>query len=90
MKANKGIVAGLKAIYEKGAPFVSRGDKSGTHSAELALWMPKGIQDCIQWDHTVSRTVYNRPSDPPLKRSTPRPRAIATHDLTRGPKFARP
>ena len=32
------IVAGLKAINDQGAPFVSRGDKSGTHSAELALW----------------------------------------------------
>lgn len=32
------IVAGLKAIHDKGAAFVSRGDKSGTHSAELALW----------------------------------------------------
>jgi tungstate transport system substrate-binding protein len=33
----------LKAIYEKGAPFVSRGDKSGTHSAELALWKAAGL-----------------------------------------------
>ena len=38
VRANKDIVAGLKAIYDKGAAFVSRGDKSGTHSAELALW----------------------------------------------------
>src|SRR5215469_7085135 len=30
------IVAALKAIKDKGAPFVSRGDKSGTHAAELA------------------------------------------------------
>ena len=39
----KDIVAALKAIQEKGAPFVSRGDKSGTHSAELALWKVAGI-----------------------------------------------
>jgi tungstate transport system substrate-binding protein len=32
------IVAALKTIKEKSAPFVSRGDKSGTHAAELALW----------------------------------------------------
>ena len=38
VKANKDILAGLKAINDKSAPFVSRGDKSGTHSAELALW----------------------------------------------------
>ena len=28
----------MKAIYATGSPFVSRGDKSGTHTAELALW----------------------------------------------------
>jgi tungstate transport system substrate-binding protein len=39
----KDIVAALKAMQEKGAPFVSRGDKSGTHSAELALWKVAGI-----------------------------------------------
>jgi tungstate transport system substrate-binding protein len=37
------IVAGLKAIKAKAAPFISRGDKSGTHSAELALWKLAGI-----------------------------------------------
>jgi tungstate transport system substrate-binding protein len=34
----KDIAAGLKAIHATQSPFVSRGDKSGTHSAELALW----------------------------------------------------
>jgi tungstate transport system substrate-binding protein len=34
----KDITAGLKAIHDTKSPFVSRGDKSGTHSAELALW----------------------------------------------------
>jgi tungstate transport system substrate-binding protein len=37
------IVAGLKGIKAKAAPFISRGDKSGTHSAELALWKVAGI-----------------------------------------------
>ena len=37
------ITAALKAIQEKGAPFVSRGDKSGTHAAELALWKVAGV-----------------------------------------------
>ena len=37
------IVAALKTIQEKASPFVSRGDKSGTHSAELALWKQAGI-----------------------------------------------
>ena len=39
----KDIETALKAIQDKAAPFVSRGDKSGTHSAELALWKQAGI-----------------------------------------------
>ncbi len=39
----KDIAAALKAIQAKSAPFVSRGDRSGTHSAELALWKQAGI-----------------------------------------------
>jgi tungstate transport system substrate-binding protein len=38
IKGGKDVLVGLKAISEKGSPFVSRGNKSGTHSAELALW----------------------------------------------------
>ena len=32
------VAAALKTIKEKQAPFISRGDRSGTHMAELALW----------------------------------------------------
>jgi tungstate transport system substrate-binding protein len=39
----KDIVAALSAIKAKGAPFVARGDRSGTHQAELALWKAAGI-----------------------------------------------
>jgi tungstate transport system substrate-binding protein len=39
----KDIATALKAIKDKAAPFVSRGDKSGTHAAELALWKAAGI-----------------------------------------------
>jgi tungstate transport system substrate-binding protein len=39
----KDIETALKAIKANAAPFVSRGDKSGTHSAELALWKAAGI-----------------------------------------------
>ena len=39
----KGIDEALKTIHAKAAPFVSRGDKSGTHAAELALWKSSGI-----------------------------------------------
>jgi len=39
----QGIETALKAVQAKAAPFVSRGDRSGTHSAELALWKLAGI-----------------------------------------------
>ena len=43
VKGSKDIVAALKTIKDKGASFISRGDKSGTHSAELNLWKAAGI-----------------------------------------------
>jgi tungstate transport system substrate-binding protein len=39
----KDIETALKAIAATAAPFVSRGDKSGTHAAELALWKQAGV-----------------------------------------------
>jgi tungstate transport system substrate-binding protein len=39
----KDIVAALKKLEVVKAPFVSRGDRSGTHIAELALWKDAGI-----------------------------------------------
>src|SRR3982074_3506968 len=37
------IEAALKKLQAKAPPFVAGGDKSGTHSAELALWKQAGI-----------------------------------------------
>ena len=52
----KDVVAALGKIASSGQPFVSRGDKSGTHAAELRYWKmasvdvdaarPKGYQAC--------------------------------------------
>jgi tungstate transport system substrate-binding protein len=39
----KDILEALKKIKSAAAPFVSRGDKSGTHIAELDLWKLAGI-----------------------------------------------
>jgi len=39
----KDIVAALKQVKAAQAPFVSRGDKSGTHAAELRYWKDAGI-----------------------------------------------
>jgi tungstate transport system substrate-binding protein len=38
VRGGKDILAAFKKIEEAHAPFVSRGDRSGTHMAELALW----------------------------------------------------
>ncbi len=37
------IAAALRAVQAKGALFISRGDRSGTHAAELALWQAAGL-----------------------------------------------
>jgi tungstate transport system substrate-binding protein len=39
----KDIVAALQKIKAARAPFASRGDKSGTHFAELQLWKAAGV-----------------------------------------------
>ena len=40
---SKDISASLKKIADAKAPFASRGDKSGTHAAELRLWRVAGV-----------------------------------------------
>src|SRR6201996_1029519 len=39
----KDILTALQTIKAKAAPFISRGDRSGTNIAELALWKQAGI-----------------------------------------------
>jgi tungstate transport system substrate-binding protein len=43
IKGSTDIVAALKTLKSKGNAFISRGDRSGTHIAELALWKAAGI-----------------------------------------------
>ena len=43
IKGSMDVVAALGAISAKAAPFVSRGDRSGTHLAELELWKQAGV-----------------------------------------------
>jgi tungstate transport system substrate-binding protein len=40
----KSVAAALKAIVAKKAPFISRGDNSGTNKKELLLWKKSGIK----------------------------------------------
>jgi tungstate transport system substrate-binding protein len=43
IKGMKDVGAALKKIMAKDAPFISRGDRSGTHIAEINLWKASGI-----------------------------------------------
>jgi tungstate transport system substrate-binding protein len=43
IKGSKDIRQALDSIKDKMVPFISRGDRSGTHMAELALWKDSGI-----------------------------------------------
>ncbi|MFO7171350.1 MAG: LysR family transcriptional regulator [Bacillota bacterium] len=44
-----GILPAFRAIAAAGAPFVSRGDRSGTHLKEQALWAAAGVTPGAPW-----------------------------------------
>ena len=43
VKGLKDIGQALASVKDKRVPFISRGDRSGTHMAELALWKDSGV-----------------------------------------------
>src|SRR5438093_56567 len=45
----RSVVAALRRIAGAGARFVSRGDKSGTHTLEIALWKQAGVVPAAPW-----------------------------------------
>jgi tungstate transport system substrate-binding protein len=45
----KSAIAALRKIAEKTAPFVTRGDRSGTHVAEMELWDKAGLKPAGTW-----------------------------------------
>jgi tungstate transport system substrate-binding protein len=49
IKETKTAAEALKKIMEKGSLFISRGDKSGTHIAEMELWGKAGIKPEGAW-----------------------------------------
>jgi tungstate transport system substrate-binding protein len=49
IKGMKRATEALKRIHEKGVAFISRGDKSGTHVAEMQLWEKAGIKPLGSW-----------------------------------------
>jgi tungstate transport system substrate-binding protein len=58
VKGLKDVAQAFNAIKNEAAPFVSRGDRSGTHSAELALWRAAGVtiaQDKGPWYREIGQ-----------------------------------
>ena len=49
IKGLKSAAEALRKIAAAGAPFVTRGDKSGTHVAEMELWKAAGIKPAGTW-----------------------------------------
>ena len=49
IKGTKTATEALKKIMESGTLFISRGDKSGTHVAEMELWGKAGIKPAGSW-----------------------------------------
>ncbi|MDD4548962.1 MAG: extracellular solute-binding protein [Syntrophomonadaceae bacterium] len=55
IKGTDDAVAALKAIAEKQATFVSRGDDSGTHKKEVKTWAAAGIEPAGEWYKSVGK-----------------------------------
>jgi tungstate transport system substrate-binding protein len=55
IKGTKQATDALKKISTGGAPFISRGDKSGTHVAEMELWGKAGIKPTGAWYITYEK-----------------------------------
>jgi tungstate transport system substrate-binding protein len=65
IKGMKSAAEALKTIAAKGVPFISRGDKSGTHVAEMELWEKSGIKPSGPWFKIYERG--NEGNAPTLK-----------------------
>jgi len=63
IKGMKSAKDALKRIAEQGTPFITRGDKSGTHVSEMELWQKAGIKPQGAWYITYERgTEGNAPT----------------------------
>jgi tungstate transport system substrate-binding protein len=55
VRAAGSVQQALQAVAAAGAPFVTRGDKSGTHVAELELWAKAGLKPSGPWYRTYEK-----------------------------------
>ncbi len=49
IRGSRNLAQALAAIARQKAPFISRGDRSGTHSMELKLWKQAGVYPAPPW-----------------------------------------
>jgi tungstate transport system substrate-binding protein len=55
IRGMKDAAAALRAISKGQAPFMTRGDKSGTHVKELEVWKKAGIEPQGAWYHVFEQ-----------------------------------
>lgn len=66
IKGLKYATEAIRKISENGAAFISRGDKSGTHVAEMELWGKAGIKPSGAWYKIYEKGAEGKCPDPPL------------------------
>lgn len=57
--AGKDPEAAFRAIADESAPFLSRGDRSGTHIRELRLWDAAGVDPSGEWYRETGQSMGN-------------------------------
>ena len=62
IKGDRDILAGLRAIWSSNAPFVSRGDQSGTDALEKRLWKAADLDIGKATSSRISAAVWAPPS----------------------------
>jgi tungstate transport system substrate-binding protein len=63
VKGMKDAAAALRKVMEAKAPFVTRGDKSGTHVKELEVWKKAGTEPQGAWYHVFEQgSMGNAPT----------------------------
>ena len=55
IKGKTSVLEAMKIIAEKRAPFISRGDDSGTHAKEMDLWKQAGLTPAGAWYRSVGQ-----------------------------------
>jgi len=77
IKGMKSAKEALKTIAEKKVLFITRGDKSGTHVAEMELWQKAGVKPSGSWYETYEKGSLG---NAPTLRHTDQKRAYTVMD----------